>query len=79
MQMSDKNEPAMSTDLTLNADAAKWMQTRARQFMEIIVDYKELRMMYTCAMKEIQTKFDILNTEFKVRYSRNPIASIPHG
>ena len=76
MQMSDKNEPAMSTDLTLNADAAKWMQTRARQFMEIIVDYKELRMMYTCAMKEIQTKFDILNTEFKVRYSRNPIASI---
>ena len=76
MQMSDKSEPAMSTDLTLNADAAKWMQTRARQFMEIIVDYKELRMMYTCAMKEIQTKFDILNTEFKVRYSRNPIASI---
>ena len=76
MQMSDKNEPAMSTDLTLNADAAKWMQTRARQFMEIIVDYKELRMMYTCAMKEIQTKFEILNTEFKVRYSRNPIASI---
>ncbi|MBR5220912.1 MAG: GTP pyrophosphokinase family protein [Clostridia bacterium] len=76
MQMSDKSELAMSTDLTLNADAAKWMQTRARQFMEIIVDYKELRMMYTCAMKEIQTKFDILNTEFKVRYSRNPIASI---
>lgn len=76
MQTTDKNEPARSTDLTISADAAKWMQARAREFMEIIVDYKELRMMYTCAMKEIQTKFDILNTEFKVRYRRNPIASI---
>ncbi len=76
MQTTDKNESAMSTDLTISADVAKWMQARAREFMEIIVDYKELRMMYTCAMKEIQTKFDILNTEFKVRYRRNPIASI---
>lgn len=60
----------------LHEDTAKWVQARARQFMETIVDYKELRMMYTCAMKEIQTKFEILNTEFKVRYRRNPIASI---
>ena len=78
--MSENNENmpvfGMDTGLMLSADAAKWMQQRARKFMEIIVDYKELRMMYTCAMKEIQTKFEILNTEFKVRYSRNPIASI---
>ena len=52
------------------------MQRKARRLMETIVDYKELMMMYTCAMKEVQTKFDILNTEFKVRYRRNPIASI---
>ncbi len=32
--------------------------------------------MYTCAIKEIQTKFDILNTEFGARYRRNPISSI---
>ena len=31
-----------------------------------IVDYKELRMIYACAMKEIKTKFDILNTEFNL-------------
>ena len=78
--MSENNENmpvfGMDTGLMLSEDAAKWMQQRARKFMEIIVDYKELRMMYTCAMKEIQTKFEILNTEFKVRYSRNPIASI---
>ncbi len=40
------------------------------------VEYKDLMMMYTCAIKEIQTKFDILNIEFGVRYRRNPIASM---
>ena len=80
MQTTEKNtaitETTQETGLALSADAAQWMQSRAREFFEIIVDYKELRMMYTCAMKEIQTKFEILNTEFKVRYRRNPIASI---
>ena len=68
---------AMEVGLTtLSDNAAERMQARARRFMETIVDYKELMMMYTCAMKEIQTKFEILNTEFSVRYRRNPIASI---
>ncbi len=40
------------------------------------VEYKDLMMMYTCAIKEIQTKFDILNMEFSARNSRNPISSI---
>ncbi len=40
------------------------------------VEYKDLMMMYTCAIKEIQTKFDILNIEFSARNSRNPISSI---
>ena len=48
----------------------------ARQLLETAVDYKELRMMYACAIKEVQTKFEVLETEFKVRYQRNPISSI---
>ena len=32
--------------------------------------------MYACAIKEVQTKFEVLETEFKVRYQRNPISSI---
>lgn len=52
------------------------LRPQAKQFMGAIVDYKELMMMYTCAMKEIRTKFDVLNTEFTVRYRRNPISSI---
>ena len=40
------------------------------------LEYKELMMIYTCAMKEVQTKFDVLSTEFQVRYQRNPIRSM---
>ena len=68
---------AMGAGLTTGSIGnAEMLQIRARRIMETIVNYKELMMMYTCAMKEVQTKFDILNTEFKVRYRRNPIASI---
>lgn len=49
---------------------------QARKMAGTVVDYRELRMMYSCAIKEVRTKFDVLNSEFNVRYQRNPIASI---
>lgn len=49
---------------------------RRRQMMGTVVDYKEMRMRYSCAIKEVRTKFDVLNSEFNVRYQRNPITSI---
>ncbi len=45
----------------------------ARRLMETAVDYRELLMMYSCAIKEVRTKFEVLNTEYQVRYRRNPI------
>lgn len=47
-----------------------------RRAMGTLVEYKELMMSYSCALKEIRTKFDVLNTEFKVRHQRNPINGI---
>ncbi len=41
-----------------------------------VVDYREMRMRYSCAIKEVRTKFDVLNSEFNVRYQHNPIVSI---
>ena len=38
--------------------------------------FTELMMQYTCAMKEVTTKFEVLNAEFSVRYDRNPVESI---
>ncbi|MNW37098.1 GTP pyrophosphokinase YwaC [compost metagenome] len=45
----------------------------SKRVIGTMIEYKELMMMYSCAMKEIRTKFDVLNTEFKIRYQRNPI------
>lgn len=41
-----------------------------------MVEYKEMRMRYSCAIKEVRTKFDVLNSEFNVRFRRNPITAI---
>ena len=49
---------------------------QTREIMGRMVDYKELRMIYACAMKGVKTKFEVLNTEFNLRYHRNPINSI---
>lgn len=47
-----------------------------RKMAGTMVNYKEMRMRYSCAIKEVRTKFDVLNSEFNVRYQRNPITSI---
>ncbi len=68
------NEPIPRTplqDITSNKSLPG-----AKRFIGTIVEYKDLMMMYSCAIREIETKFEILNTEFKVRYNRNPISSI---
>ncbi|MBR5533862.1 MAG: GTP pyrophosphokinase family protein [Ruminiclostridium sp.] len=51
-------------------------QPRDKAIIGTVVKYQELLLGYTCAMKEVQTKFDVLNTEFKVRNQRNPISSV---
>ncbi len=61
---------------TFSESALSAVFNHTKRVMGTMIDYKELMMMYTCAMKEVQTKFDVLNTEFKVRYQRNPISSI---
>lgn len=48
----------------------------AKGVMKTLVDYKELMMMYNCALKEIRTKLEVLDSEFRIRYRRNPISSI---
>ena len=61
---------------TMSNAAMSVLYHQTKKIMGRIVDYKELRMIYACAMKEIKTKFDILNTEFSLQYHRNPINSI---
>ncbi|MBQ4451277.1 MAG: GTP pyrophosphokinase family protein [Clostridia bacterium] len=58
------------------ARAAGMIMAQAKQMMNTMVDYKELMTMYACAMKQVRTKFEVLDSEFNVRYQRNPINAI---
>ena len=71
------DEAVLPTALaTIPSSVMNALYHQTKRMMGRMVDYKELRMIYACAMKEIKTKFDILNTEFNLQYHRNPISSI---
>lgn len=75
--VQDAMDGAFVGGLSTLSDAARSVfYDQHRQAIVSLVEYRELMMMYACAMKEIQTKFEILNTEYKVRYQRNPISTI---
>lgn len=41
-----------------------------------LIPYRQLMAFYECAMMEVETKFRVLDTEFRLRHDRNPINSI---
>lgn len=38
--------------------------------------FEKFMMMYSCAIKEVTTKFEVMNADFSVAYNRNPIEMI---
>lgn len=45
----------------------------AKQFFD---KYRVSMLYYRCAIREMETKFEVLNEEFSLRYDRNPISGI---
>ena len=72
---SDSNEPEKSW-IVSDENAARMAAARRREVMLRMVEFKELLMRNACAIKEVRTKLEILNTEFSLRYHRNPIHTI---
>ena len=68
--------PEQLAHLLTNEAVMNALYDRAKSMMWSMVQYKELQMLYSCALKEIQTKFEVLDTEFKLEYNRDPIASV---
>ena len=68
--------PEQLARMLSNEAVMNTLYDRAKSMMWSVVQYKELQMLYSCALKEVQTKLEILDTEFKLEYNRNPIASI---
>lgn len=74
--LEEAMESSHSTEIIPWAGFTDDIMIQTKKMMGTVVEYKELMMMYACAMKEMRTKFDVLNTEFNIRYQRNPISSI---
>lgn len=74
-----RNSETTYTDgssLTLSHPDMETIDRQMRIAAKHLAGFQELMMVYSCAIKEVQTKFDVLNTEFSVRYRRNPIYCI---
>ena len=75
--MKNNNQmPSEHIGRLFDESSMNYLLSRTKQAMWSMVKYKELQMCYTCALKEVQTKFEVLSTEFNLKYKRNPIASI---
>ena len=59
--------------LAIDIEDVPAIYDHSNKIMAVMINYKELMMMYTCALKEMHTRFDVLNTEFNLRHQRNPI------
>ena len=46
------------------------------EMTDMFLGFKEFMMMYNCAIREVRTKFEVLNDDFSVAYKRNPIEMI---
>ena len=46
------------------------------EFFDNAQEFNKLMMMYNCAIKEVTTKFDVLNDDMSVRFKRNPIETV---
>ena len=74
--LDETNAEPNETEMMIFPHVDKAIYDRRKKMAGTVVDYKEMRMRYSCAIKEVRTKFDVLNSEFNVRYQRNPITSI---
>jgi putative GTP pyrophosphokinase len=67
MDITDMQQGVLSREVIIR---------QADNLLDSLLDYKELMLGYSSAMRQVRTKFEILNTEFEVKYRRNPISSI---
>lgn len=60
--------------------SAKWLNQLTEEQREWIFgnakDFASLMMQYRCAIREIETKLNVLNDEFSVQHERNPFEAI---
>ena len=63
----------MTTDKTKNMPFSDEVIEKSKNWIK---NYRTLMAYYRCAIMEIETKFNVLDEEFSLRYDRNPINGI---
>lgn len=66
----------MQQDLQTSVMGQHPMVQNVDEFFDNAQEFGKLMMMYNCAIKEVTTKFDVLNDDMSVRYKRNPIETV---
>ncbi len=67
--LEDKVRERKLLDAFFNEEMMDWSKG-------ILQKYNRLMAYYRCAIMEVETKFNVLNEEFSLRYDRNPISGI---
>lgn len=67
--LEDKVRERKLLDAFFDEDMMSWSKG-------ILQKYNRLMAYYRCAIMEVETKFNVLNEEFSLRYDRNPISGI---
>ena len=62
-----------SIELLYELHLGSLSQPGVTSFLNDLQNMMELQQLYNAAIKEMQTKLEILNEEFKVKFARNPI------
>ncbi len=70
-------EPNNQLNLFENNEAMQnVLMEQANEILDTLLDFKAIMMYYSAAIRRLRTKLEILNTEFEVKYQRNPISNI---
>ncbi len=67
--LEDKVRERKLLDAFFDEDMMQWSKG-------VLQKYNRLMAYYRCAIMEVETKFNVLNEEFSLRYDRNPISGI---
>lgn len=67
--LEDKVRERKLLDAFFDEDMMNWSKG-------VLQKYNKLMAYYRCAIMEVETKFNVLNEEFSLRYDRNPINGI---
>ena len=74
--MENKEDSMIEAVRALRDSLSSEIVEKGEAFKEIFRDFRKSMTLYSCAIREVQTKFEVLNDELSLYGSNNPIKSI---